>query len=334
MVAGMTALVVTATACVPAAPPSPAPYLDPVYSDLRTTPQATPLSYGAAPPIDPTVGPNDPHRRPLDGAGNEIQRMWITDPVDNTAERRPAIIFIHGGGFKGGIGQAYPLLTSARAYAQRGYVLFSIEYRTDTTSECQAVQDHTGDPDDPGHLARKAQCERGITAAQRDAQAAVRWVRRHAAQYRVDPNMIAAGGFSAGAITAANLAYNSDLAGTYAYSSEDDPRTGSRVQAAFGSSGCNYDPTTIGAGDAPVSFIHGELDALVDYDTCVVPSFRTARQAGLVAELASYCGDRRHAQRLYVAYQLATDEAWTTFLARELKIYRDMRPPSAAAFCP
>lgn len=334
MVVALMALVLTTAACIPAAPPSPAPYLDPVYSELRTTPEATPRSYGAAPPIDPTVGPNDPYKRPLNSAGNEILHIWATDPVDNKAEKRPAIILIHGGGFKVGIGSAYPLLASAKAYAERGYVLFSIEYRTDTTSDCQAVQDYTGDPNDPAYLALRAQCEQGINAAQQDAQAAVRWVRRRAAGYRIDPNKIAVGGFSAGAITAANVAYNSDLAGTYAYSGEDNPRASSRVQAAFGSSGCNYVPTTIGAGDAPVSFIQGELDPLVDYDYCVVPSFRAAREAGLVAELSSYCGDRRHAQKLYLAHQAATDKQWTTFLARELKIYSGMRAPSADPFCP
>ena len=83
-----------------------------------------------------------------------------------------------------------------------------------------------------------------------------------------------------------------------------------------------------------MSFIHGELDALVDYDGCVVPSFTTARDAGLVAELASYCGDSRHATKFYLAHMVATDRQWTTFLARELKIYSGMRPPSAAPFCP
>jgi len=219
-------------------------------------------------------------------------------------------------------------------YARRGYVLVSIEYRIDTTSECQAVQDYTGDPNDPEYLAMRAQCERGITAAQQDTQAAVRWVRRNARRNGVDPNKVAVGGFSAGAVTAANVAYNSDLAGDFAYSPQDDPDADSRVQGAFGSSGCNYDPTTIGAGDAPTSFIHSELDALVDYDDCVVPSFRTARSAGLVAELTSYCGSSLHASKLYRAHKAATDRQWTTFLARELKIYSGMRPPSAAPFCP
>lgn len=333
--AALSIVVLAAAGCVPpTAPPSPAPYLDVVYSNVQTTPQATPLSYGAAPPIDPTVGPTDPFHRPLDAAGNEIQRMWVSDPVDNQATRRPAIVMVHGGGFKGGIGAGYSLLTSFKPYAQRGYLVVSIEYRIDTTSDCQGVQDYTGDPNDPGYLALRAQCLRGITAAQQDTQAAVRWLRRHAAEHRVDPNKIAVGGSSAGAVTAANVAYNSDLAGDFAYSSEDDPHADSRVQAAFGASGCNYDPTTIGPGDAPVSFIHSEFDALVDYRSCVVPSFSTARNAGLVAELTSYCGDRLHASKLYSAHRAATDSQWTTFLARELKIYSGMRPPSADPFCP
>lgn len=315
-------------------PASGKPYLEVMYSDLRTTPRGAPLSYGAAPPIDPTVGPRDPFKRALDPAGNEVQWMWITDPVDNPATRRPAMIVIHGGGFRTGIGGGYWMLNAFKGYAERGYVVVSIEYRIDTTSDCQGVQDYTGDQRDPAYLAKRDQCLRGITAAQQDAQAAVRWLRRHAAEYRVDPGKIAVGGSSAGAITAANLAYNSHLAGDWRYAPADNPRADSRVQAAFGFSGCNYDPTTIGAGDAPVSFIHGEFDSLVDYRGCVVPSFAAARAAGLVAELRSYCGSRLHATNLYSEYQREVDAQLTTFLARELGIYSGMRPASADAFCP
>ena len=175
--------------------------------------------------------------------------MWRTDPVDNTATNRPAIIWVHAGGFNSGIGSAYAAVDRhcQRLLATR-IVSLSIEYRIDTTSNCQGVQDYTGDPNDPAYLAH-ARMHPRHHPAQQDTQAAVRWVRRHAADYRVDPNKVAVGGFSAGAVTAANVAYNSDLAGSWAYSSDDDPHADSHVQAAFGASGCNYPPTTIGAGD-------------------------------------------------------------------------------------
>jgi hypothetical protein len=36
---------------------------------------------------------------------------------------------------------------------------------------------------------------------------------------------------------------------------------------------------------------------------------------------------------LYDAHKSDTDAQWTTFLARELKIYTGMRPPSAEPTC-
>ena len=66
----------------------------------------------------------------------------------------------------------------------------------------------------------------------------------------------------------------------------------------------------------------------------VVPTVTTARAAGLVAELTSYCRQGGHAQVLYAAHRAATDEQWTTFLLRELKISYDIRPPSADPVCP
>jgi acetyl esterase/lipase len=237
----------------------------------------------------------------------------------------------------------------AKEYAQRGYVGFSVEYRTDTTlvgsgprppSLCQWVQDHV-DPASSVWLARRAQCERNLLAAQNDAQGAVRWLRAHATQYGIDANRIAVGGFSAGAVTAANLAYRSDDVGTTRYFSGDDLSVArSKVQAAIGASGCAYSqsltdpvPSYIGAGDAPISFIHAETDAAVPY-ACAALTAETARSRGLVAELRSYCDEAGHAMTLYDNHKAETDDQWTTFLARELTLYTGMRPASAQPRCP
>jgi alpha/beta hydrolase fold len=307
-----------------------------VYTNLTVTPKASGIVYGAAPTIDPKVGtPNENKGRTVDANGNELLHLWVANPVDNTATNRPAIIWVHGGGFVGGIGSEFSLASGAGVqYAKRGYVGLSIEYRIDTTSQCQYVQDHQHDVPLPANFAALYdQCREGIVAAYQDTQAAVRWVRRHAAEYRVDPNRVAVGGFSAGAVTASHVAFNSDLAGTWQYGPDDNPAASSKVQGAFGASGCNYDPSTIGAGDSPTSFIHSKFDAAVDYGDCVVPTFTAARAAGLTAELTSYCNEATHAADLYQKYMAATDAQWTTFLARELKIYSGLRPPSADPLC-
>jgi len=346
------AVVVLAAACAPKAPPAPAPYLDAVYP-ATVTPKAAPVTWGAAPNIDPHYGGTlyagtaieqpDP-RPPLDAQGNQPLRLWVANPVNDTA-KRPAILWVHGGGFAVGLDAMYGLANgTGKDYAARGYVSFSVEYRLDTTlvgtgtatqrppSLCQWVQDNEN-PDDPVWVQRAAQCRSDILAAQHDVQAAVRWVRQHAAEYHVDPSRIAVGGFSAGAVTAANLAYHGDDVGTVSYFAGDVPSVlASRVEAGFGASGCDYDPTNIGAGDAPTSWIHSKGDRAVPYG-CAAQTVTAARAAGLVAELTSYCSSSLHAEALYTPNKAATDAQWTTFLARQLVLYSDMRPPSADPVC-
>ena len=101
----------------------------------------------------------------------------------------------------------------------------------------------------------------------------------------------------------------------------------------FGASGCDYEPENIGAGDAPVSLIHSKGDGAVPY-SCAAATVTAARAAGLVAELTSYCTSSLHAEDLYSPNKAVTDQQWTTFLARQLLIYSDMRPPSADPVCP
>jgi acetyl esterase/lipase len=352
------ALALAALACVPPDPGPTGLYLG-AQPDIHpvVTPKSQPVTWGAAPAIDANYGgtlyagtaleTSDPRPALLPG-GLEPLRLWVADP-HNGLTNRPAIVWLHGGGFAVGIDSMWGLANDVgRAYAQRGYVGFSVEYRTDTTligtgarppSLCQWVQDHQ-DPSDPLWVARAAQCRRNVLAAQQDAQGAVRWLRAHAADYGIDANRIAVGGFSAGAVTAVNLAYRSDTAGTTHYFSGDDVSVAkSKVQAALGASGCAYpetfgDPTLdyIGAGDAPISMIHSELDQAVPY-ACIANTVTTASAAGLVAELTSYCNQGGHAMDLYDAHQTATDAQWTTFLARALHLYSGMRPPSTDPVC-
>ncbi len=272
----------------------------------------------------------------------------MADP-NNGRTDRPAIIWLHGGGFVAGIDSMYGLAAEVGAdYAKRGYVSMSVEYRTDTTliddgpgapqGICPWVRDHSA-PGDPVWEARQTHCEANIRAAAQDVLGAVRWVRAHAADYGVDPARVAVGGFSAGAVLSDFTAYEHDNVGTNTYFSGDDHSVGgSRVQAAIGASGCVFTPyfappTTIGAGDSPTSFIHSEFDKPVPY-SCAAATVKAARGAGLVAELTSYCGENGHAQALYNQHKDATDQQWTSFLVRQLNLYTDTRPPTAAPLCP
>ncbi|WP_395744165.1 alpha/beta hydrolase fold domain-containing protein [Prosthecobacter sp.] len=82
----------------------------------------------------------------------------------------PAVVCIHGGGFRAGKREGYDKLLLT--LAQHGYVAITVTYRLA-----------------PAHP---------FPAAVHDCKAAVRWLRANAAQYHVDPARIGAMGGSAG----------------------------------------------------------------------------------------------------------------------------------------
>lgn len=95
----------------------------------------------------------------------------------------PAVICIHGGGFRAGKREGYdPLVIKL---AQRGYVAMTITYR----------------------LAPKYQ----FPAAVHDTKAAVRWARANAAKYKIDPDRIGVTGGSAGGHLVQFLGVTSDV---------------------------------------------------------------------------------------------------------------------------
>ena len=98
-------------------------------------------------------------------------------PADMSPEKRPAIVIIHGGGWRSGNRtQHHPL---AQHLASRGYVCFTPSYLLSTL--------------------------RQYPAAIHDLKKVLRWVVQHAGKYQVDTSKIAVLGFSAGGELAAFL---------------------------------------------------------------------------------------------------------------------------------
>jgi dienelactone hydrolase len=286
------ALAVATVACVP---PGPKRYVDLVFPQVATTQN---VKYATAPDL-------------VNGSPVDL-RLDVFRPTGDTVTNRPAVIWVHGGGFRTGTKAATTAVASE--YAQRGYVTLSIDYRLDPGNRCQDVQD--GKITDPNELEiETARCERAIFAAQHDTQAVVRFVRANAAAYGVNPGKIAVGGFSAGAVTALHVGYRSDDPGDVG----DFDGVDSRVQAALAASGCNYDPDSIGAGDAPVFLLHAEFDQAVPF-ACAQSTAQRAEDTGLVAETMFFYGESTHAKALYDKYKAQVDTRWTSFLVEQLQL--------------
>ncbi len=100
-----------------------------------------------------------------------------------TSGPHPAVLLIHGGGWTGGDGR-WQMEPIARQLAQRGYVVLNVTYR-------MAPKFH-------------------YPAPVEDMRQAVNWLRQHAAEERIDPDRIAAYGYSAGGYLAAMVAFKTD----------------------------------------------------------------------------------------------------------------------------
>ncbi len=96
---------------------------------------------------------------------------------------KPALIFVHGGGWKSGRRDDYRYY--GIKFAQRGFVVASISYRLRNVAP--------------------------FPAAVEDAKCAVRWIRANAAMLNVDPERIAIVGGSAGGYLAMMVGYSSDV---------------------------------------------------------------------------------------------------------------------------
>lgn len=172
---------------------------------------------------------------------------------------RPAMIVIHGGGFKGGSRAAPNMSGLCRELTSRGFVCISIDYRM-----------QGDDPDTEG----RTLMERAIRAAVLDAGAAHRWLVANAGKYKIDPNRIAVGGGSAGAITSLLLTYGR----------QDDPEDRPKIAAVVNLWGSMYRATnSIAAGDPPVIIIHGTEDKVVAFSGAEEIRQRCA-EVGVVCE--------------------------------------------------
>ena len=97
-------------------------------------------------------------------------------------DRRPAMVFFHGGGWVNGAPNQFN--EHSKYFTSRGLVCIQVEYRLLKR----------GDAASPGPI-----------VCIQDARTAMRWVRSHAAELGVDPQRIAAAGGSAGGHLAAQV---------------------------------------------------------------------------------------------------------------------------------
>jgi acetyl esterase/lipase len=181
-------------------------------------------------------------------------------PGANASNRRPLLLWIHGGGLvEGSKGVLKPY---AMTYARAGYVVAMSNYRlTPAMAKNWSLYDHV------------------MRQASEDTMNAIRWLRVHAADYGIDPDRIALMGYSSGGAVVLTHAIAADELDSAV---SDFPGVSSRVSGVV-STGATlvntlWDSDAVlqyDAADAQVMLMHANPNDSVDHTTWegnVVPS--------------------------------------------------------------
>ncbi len=169
----------------------------------------------------------------------------VYSPEGDKANKRPVILWFHGGGFRPGNDKTQSYIVKlATDFAQRGYVCVSVNYRVRTVPK----DDKKGT----------------MTDALADAMKGLSWIRSNQKQLKIDLKKIIVGGGSAGGMLAVNFCFKDQT------SEEKWDKSGIiGLVDLWGSPEPDYMFSTTDKQDPPTIIIHGTADKLVPFENSV-----------------------------------------------------------------
>lgn len=207
-------------------------------------------------------------------------------PAGDDLTKRPLIVMAFGGSFlfgdrgtniNSGNPPNPPLKFTCQAWARKGFVVASIDYRL-------------------GYNVSRAdaffQFVRAVHRGTQDLRAAIRFMKRNATTYNIDPNMVFVGGHSAGAVATMNSAYLTEaeraasniMDATYQFNNfdgiwpdlncldcEGNPNdVSSSFQVGINLWGAVLDIDWIDAGETPLISFHGDADVVAGINSGIL----------------------------------------------------------------
>jgi acetyl esterase/lipase len=171
----------------------------------------------------------------------ETLLLDVYKPVEGVLKNRPAILWMHGGGFRYGNDKTQRYIVEmATRFAKRGYVCISINYRVRENPR----EDKSGTMKD----------------ALDDAMNGLNWIRINSEKLGIDKTKIVVGGGSAGGILGTNFCYREGN-----QSEQWDKRGIVAFINLWGSPDDSWGKFTVDKNDPPMIIIHGTEDASVPF---------------------------------------------------------------------
>ncbi len=197
-----------------------------------------------------------------DRGSNQNLLFDFYEPEGDNLEKRPLLIWIHGGSFVNGSKSDFNIVSFSEYLVPKGYTTAHISYRLSSTQVL-------GSDASVDTLALYV----AVHNAVHDARSAVRYFKLNSSQYRIDPEQIYVAGLSAGAITAIELAYIDRVEELYPNATPLDVEGNSgnngpdsSVHGVVSLCGTSIEPGIIeGPLDPPLFIAHDERDPIVPY---------------------------------------------------------------------
>lgn len=227
-------------------------FIDEIFDEVSVTED---LVYGNAPDL-PFLFITENNTVDID------LHMDVYQPVGDTMNDRPVIIFAHSGAFFSGNKEVDDIVLLSQEAARRGYVAIAMEYRLGL------------------NILSASSGERAVYRGVQDASALIRYLREFHDELNIDPNHIFFWGSSAGSFIGLHLSYIEDserpestFEGTFTpdlgcidcqgndYSHSNKPNA---LIATWGAIG-NLDYIDE-YENVPTALFHGTLDIVVPYD--------------------------------------------------------------------
>jgi len=227
-------------------------FIDEVFDDVTVTEN---IVYGNAPDL--------PFIFLFEWNTNDIDlHMDIYEPLGDTMQDRPVIIFAHSGAFFIGSKDAQDMVELCKESARRGYVAISMEYRLGLN----ILSSYSG--------------ERAVYRGVQDGSAIIRYLKEFHNSYNIDSEKIFFWGSSAGSFIGLHLAYLEESERPLStYGNDFDPDLGcidcegndfmhsNKPMAVVSTWGGLGDLDYIDSYEnIPVALFHGTSDLVVPYD--------------------------------------------------------------------
>ncbi len=202
---------------------------------------------------DVTIGYDLSYNPLVDAKEKKSYLFDLYQPAGDQQQRRPLIIWMHGGGFKYGSKSAKGIQLWCKTFAQRGYVCAGINYRLSKQNPVFHFDELLA----------------SSYYAVQDIKTAVDYFKKHAVQYGIDPDKIILAGNSAGGMIALQAAYSSNeelakLAKLPADSAAvNKPHDRVKVAAIINFWGAIYDLNWLKNAHVPVVSALGSNDPIV-----------------------------------------------------------------------